>query len=178
MHVSYLSTVSHTLLLRAGFTIAVVAACAYSGTAVAQNQNPGTSGPAAGHKVYMQARCYACHGEMGFGGVGPRFREDHFVGMGDYVVGQILIGRGVMPSFADALDNKQIAEVATYIRNSWGNNFGPVKSAEVEHVRQQIKMKPPQGRPHVQPQSHQPPGVPVPPQGAGSPGQALPPQGQ
>lgn len=129
-----------------------------------------------GRTVFMQARCFACHGEYGFGGVGPRFRENRFLGMGDYVTGQILIGRGVMPSFADALNDQQIAEVATYIRNSWGNQYGPVKPEEVAKVRQEIKQHPPQGRPHLPPESERgnvgptPPDKPLPPGSAKLPG--------
>ena len=128
-----------------------------------------------GRHVFMAARCFACHGEYGYGGVGPRFRENRFLGMADYVVGQILIGRGVMPSFAEALDNQQIADVATYIRNSWGNDFGTVKPTEVAQVRQQIKLNPPQDRPHLPPESEQPKGAPMPPHSSLPPGQALPP---
>ena len=126
-----------------------------------------------GKTVYMQARCFACHGEMGYGGVGPRFREDHFLGLSDYVVGQILVGRGVMPSFANALSNKQIADVASYIRNSWGNEFGTVKPQEVAQVRNELKQKAPSG-PHVS-AAQQPNGIPAPPAGGQPPGQALPP---
>lgn len=125
---------------------------------------------AAGKDVYMSARCYACHGEYG---VGPRFRQDHFVGLTEYVVGQILVGRGVMPSFAQTLDDKQVADVASYIRTSWGNSFGDVKPTEVTQARNALKEKAPKG-PHVS-SSQQPKGVPVPPAGGGSPGQALPP---
>ena len=131
-----------------------------------------------GRHVFMAARCFACHGEYGFGGVGPRFRQNHFLAMGDYVVGQILLGRDVMPSFANALDDKQVAAVATYIRNSWGNQFGQVNPDDVSKVRNQIKMQGAQDRPHVagpylpkthsrevpmQPQKSLPPGQPLPP---------------
>ncbi|HZD88872.1 MAG TPA: cytochrome c [Pseudolabrys sp.] len=128
-----------------------------------------------GHKVYMNARCYACHGEMGNGGVGPRFRENRFLGMGDYVVGQILVGRGVMPSFAHALNNQQIAAVASYIRTSWGNQFGDVSPDEVAKMRKQVSLHPPQGRPHRPPASQQPKGAPTPPAKSQPPGQAIPP---
>jgi mono/diheme cytochrome c family protein len=130
----------------------------------------------AGKHVFMQARCFACHGEYGFGGVGPRFRENRFLGMGDYVVGQILIGRGIMPSFAKALDDNQIAQVASYIRNSWGNQFGPVKADDVANVRQKIQLHPPPDRPHLPPAMEQSNAKPMPPNKSLPPGQALPPQ--
>jgi len=158
--------------LRTIFAIAFFSALFCPGLAQA---GPGNSEHANGQQVYMAARCFACHGQFGFGGVGPRFRQNRFVGMGDYVVGQILVGRGVMPSFESTLNNQEIAAVATYIRNSWGNDFGPVKAADVAQVRQNVKLKPPQGRPHLPPESKQPKHAPAPPQGSGSPGQALPP---
>lgn len=130
----------------------------------------------AGRHVFMQARCFACHGEYGFGGVGPRFRENRFLGMSDYVIGQILIGRGVMPSFAKALDDKQIAQVASYIRNSWGNQFGAVKPDEVAKVRQAIQLHPPQGRPHLPPVDEQSNAKAMPPNKSLPSGQATPPQ--
>jgi mono/diheme cytochrome c family protein len=100
----------------------------------------------------MQARCFACHGGYGFGGAGPRFRENRLIALGDYVVGQILIGRGIMPSFADTLSDDQIAAVATYIRNSWGNKFGEVKPDQVAQLRQKVKLNPP-NQPHLPPPS-------------------------
>lgn len=137
---------------------------------------PGGQANDKGWQVFMSSRCFACHGEYGFGGVGPRFRENRFLGLADYVVGQILIGRGIMPSFADALSDQQIADVASYIRNSWGNKFGPVTSQEVAKVRQEIQVHPPQNRPHLPLEMEQPPGVPMPPSKSLPPGQALPPK--
>jgi mono/diheme cytochrome c family protein len=42
-----------------------------------------------------------------------------------------------MPSFA-TLSDQQIADVATYIRNSWGNRASPVGAAEVQSLRARI----------------------------------------
>jgi len=146
----------------------VLAAAALSGAAHAQEQPKG-------QQVFMNARCFACHGEYGFGGVGPRFRQNRFLGMSDYVIGQILVGRGIMPSFAKALDDDQIAAVATYVRTNWGNNFGPVKPQEVAKVRNEVKLRPPQG-PHLQSSQASPPGGAQPPHKALPPGEPQPPQ--
>jgi mono/diheme cytochrome c family protein len=159
--------------------IVAVACCTCAGALPAQNSSQNQQQQkvrqevAAGKDVYMNARCFACHGEDGFGGVGPRFRENHFLGLTDYVIGQILIGRGIMPSFAEALSDQQIANVATYIRNSWGNQFGGVEPQQVVSVRNQLKVKPQQG-PHVS-SNEQPPGLPAPPPDGQPPGQPLPP---
>lgn len=163
--------------------VVAIAACAATLSAFAASaaeDNPaaklGRNTPAdqQGRQVFMQARCFACHGEYGNGGVGPRFRQDRFLGIADYVIGQILIGRGVMPSFAEALDDKQIAAVASYVRNSWGNQFGPVKPEQVAQVRNEVKLHPPQGRPHQPPYEKQE-SEPMPPNSPLPPGQAQPP---
>jgi mono/diheme cytochrome c family protein len=120
----------------------------------AQNQQ-GNSSPneqaliAQGEKVYKDARCYACHGQFGFGGAGPRFRQDRFLALTDYVVGQIILGRDIMPAFGDTLNDQQIAAVATYIRNSWGNDFGEVQPQEVAELRKDVRLHPPQGEAHL-----------------------------
>ena len=91
-----------------------------------------------GHDVFMQLGCFACHGELGYGGAGPSFRNDKLLAADQYVVGQILIGRGIMPAFAHKLNNDQIAAVATYVRNSWGNTFGPISAEDVAKARKQF----------------------------------------
>jgi mono/diheme cytochrome c family protein len=40
-----------------------------------------------------------------------------------------------MPAFP-VLSNEELAEVATYIRNAWGNNAGPVSTAQAAAVVQ------------------------------------------
>lgn len=91
-----------------------------------------------GEKIFMQNNCFVCHGQQGFGGIGPAFRNDPFLLLTEYVACQILLGRGVMPSFGNKLDDNQIAAVASYVRNSWGNHFGVVKPEEVAQVRQMV----------------------------------------
>lgn len=43
-----------------------------------------------------------------------------------------------MPAFGWKLDDNQIAAVATYIRNAWGNVAPPVKSAQVRALRKKL----------------------------------------
>lgn len=116
----------------------VAAALAMMGVAAAQALAQHAA-EAEGAHVFMASHCFVCHGEMGNGGAGPSFRDDHFLGITDYVVAQILIGRGIMPPFVDKLSDGQIAAVASYIRTSWGNNFGAVKPDQVAQVRKQIE---------------------------------------
>lgn len=94
-----------------------------------------------GAEVYVRANCSACHGGQGYGGAGPRFRNDTLLSADTYVVGQILIGRGIMPAYKDRLSDDEIAAVATYIRTSWGNDFGPVSPTRVAEIRKSLTEK-------------------------------------
>jgi mono/diheme cytochrome c family protein len=42
---------------------------------------------------------------------------------------------GSMPAYADKLSDEEIADVATYIRNSWGNSASGVTATQVEQAR-------------------------------------------
>ena len=103
------------------------------GPAGAQSEEMG-----GGEKIFMQNNCFVCHGQQGFGGIGPAFRNDPFLLLTEYVACQILLGRGVMPPFGSKLDDNQIAAVASYVRNSWGNHFGVVEPEDVARVRQRV----------------------------------------
>jgi mono/diheme cytochrome c family protein len=105
------------------------------GTASAQN----APAPNQGMQVFKTSGCFVCHGEMGTGGAGPAFRGDPFLAMSDYVVAQILLGRTIMPAYGEALNDGQIAAVASYIRNSWGNRFGNVEPQQVAQLRRKFE---------------------------------------
>jgi mono/diheme cytochrome c family protein len=88
-----------------------------------------------GEHVYMQSRCFACHGQLGTGGFGPALAGDRMLAIQPFVVARVLLGRGKMPAFADRLSDQDIAAVADYVRNDWGNKFGPVSANDVAAVR-------------------------------------------
>ncbi len=46
-----------------------------------------------------------------------------------------------MPAFG-GLTNDQVAEILTFIRNSWGNEASPVTLADVARMRAEIARKP------------------------------------
>ena len=92
------------------------------------------SGPS-GLDTFMQFGCFACHGQLGYGGAGPGFRGDKMLAAQDYVVARILLGGGIMPAFGEKLTDQEIAAVATYIRTSWGNGFGRVDAKQVAQTR-------------------------------------------
>jgi mono/diheme cytochrome c family protein len=103
--------------------------------------------PPSGHDVFMHSGCFACHGQLGYGGAGPGFRGDKMLAAQDYAVARILIGGGIMPAFGKVLSNQEIAAVATYIRTSWGNDFGAVDPKQVAKTRATL------GNGNVQPAS-------------------------
>ncbi|HEX7005278.1 MAG TPA: PQQ-dependent dehydrogenase, methanol/ethanol family [Trueperaceae bacterium] len=84
-----------------------------------------------GQQVYNQ-NCARCHGDEGGGDVGPAFAGNQALQNTSYVVQTITNGRGAMPAFGAVLSDEQIAGVATFIRNSFGNDFGPVTVAQVQ----------------------------------------------
>ncbi len=76
----------------------------------------------------FERNCAACHGDNGEGGgVGPRLANNPFVASSSAIVSQIIQGyedHG-MPPF-DHLEDRLIQAIATYVRNSWGNDYGMV----------------------------------------------------
>ena len=48
-----------------------------------------------------------------------------------------------MPSFAWKLDDEEIADVATYVRNSWGNRAAPVTPDDVARLRREMDLSRP-----------------------------------
>jgi mono/diheme cytochrome c family protein len=131
---SYLASTSAATgsRMRAGSLLVVAGVCGWIGPAVAQNV-------ADGSQSYMESGCFVCHGQMGDGGAGPRLRGDKFLSITDYVIAQILLGRGIMPSFGQTLNDQQIAAVVSYIRTSWGNKYGEVKPQEVAQIRKKFE---------------------------------------
>ena len=43
-----------------------------------------------------------------------------------------------MPSFAWNMSDQHIADVLTYVRNSWGNAAAPVSADEVKALREEL----------------------------------------
>lgn len=87
-----------------------------------------------GAAVY-EGNCAVCHGDDGEGGEGPRLVGYERLEFVSATVGQIIEGGAYMPPFGPRLDDAEIAAVATYIRNSWGNEFGLVTEEQVGAYR-------------------------------------------
>jgi len=95
--------------------------------AAAQNPELMRMGEAA-----FKANCAMCHGEQGRGN--PTLAGNRKLQDADFVIRQVLRGSRYMPAFGDRLSDKEIAAIITYIRNSWGNNYGTV-TEEMVRVR-------------------------------------------
>lgn len=92
-------------------------------------------------EVVYRAICQGCHMPDGEGAVGagdyPALIDNPRLAAAPYVAMIVLDGRGGMPPFGDMLDDRQVAEVATYVRTHFGNAYTePVTADEVEQIRQ------------------------------------------
>jgi mono/diheme cytochrome c family protein len=102
---------------------------------------------AAGKSVYVQ-NCLTCHQADGGGVDGlnpPLIKTNYVLGDKTRLVKVVLNGlqgediegepyNNVMPSF-DILTDQQIADVLTYVRNSFGNKASALKAPEVKAIR-------------------------------------------
>lgn len=77
--------------------------------------------------------CSFCHGAEGQGAGAPRLVGNDYIAANASTVGLILGGYEShgMPAFRFRLDVREVAAVATYIRNSWGNEYGITTEATV-----------------------------------------------
>ena len=109
----------------------------------------------AGGEIYSDA-CASCHLENGVGqpGLFPPLPRDAGAQQSDPtgLIHLILAGGRVgatparpspltMPSFAWKLTDQQAADVATYVRNSWGNRAQPVTADAVSKMRGRLGLK-------------------------------------
>jgi mono/diheme cytochrome c family protein len=119
--------------------IAIAAILMIPMSPVAQAQNA-TASPAApadaklmstGQELYT-TDCVACHQANGTGNppTFPALAGNAKLGNLEHIVTNIHSGKGNMPAFPD-LGASDIAALATFIRNSWGNSFGGVSESDV-----------------------------------------------
>jgi predicted lipoprotein with Yx(FWY)xxD motif len=85
-----------------------------------------------GSRVFSNI-CAACHGAAGNQSLAshvPLLTNNRRLDDARLVVRRVLRGGGYMPGFGDVLSDREGAAVATYVRNSWGNEFGLVTEEE------------------------------------------------
>jgi mono/diheme cytochrome c family protein len=127
-----------------------------------QPASPATAAPAPdaramarGAEVYSDA-CSSCHLENGVGQsrIFPPLGKDAMLQQSDATGVEHLILAGTqigvsdsrpsalsMPSFAWKLTDQEIADVSTYIRNSWGNQAPAVTPSEVAALRKKLHLE-------------------------------------
>ncbi len=81
--------------------------------------------------------CLECHME---GGVGRKLDGDAALANAETVITQLLEGSPnfTMPAFASTLSDREIAAVATYVRNAGENHYGIVREADVRRLRDRL----------------------------------------
>ena len=100
--------------------------------------------------------CSACHLENGLGqpryfpplGHNALLQQHDVTGLEHIILGGSRVGISpkmptplAMPSFAWKLTDAEIADVSTFIRNSWGNQAPPVTADEVHKVRSALHLE-------------------------------------
>ncbi|WP_295043523.1 cytochrome c [uncultured Paracoccus sp.] len=85
-----------------------------------------------GETLFLK-NCRRCHGMRGKAGVPLSGNEN--IADAYFIASMIINGRGYMPAMGEVLDNDQIALIATFARNSWGNAYGPVTPQDVQDMR-------------------------------------------
>jgi len=119
---------------------------AFTAAGMAGGQEPGPDGLAelmAEGQVVFGTACVSCHDAEGGSGSAPALSGHPSMGARDHILRQILRGnldKG-MPAFGVTLSDRQVAAVATYIRNAWDNAHGVVVAADVRKVRDESKGK-------------------------------------
>ncbi|WP_445221488.1 c-type cytochrome [Bradyrhizobium sp. Pa8] len=110
---------------------------------------------AAGGAIYRD-QCSACHAIDGKGvpHLFPSLADSSMVRALDSTTGIRMVLRGArsvgtkdeptapgMPSYAWQLDDRQVADVLSFVRNSWGGAAAPVDPGDVARVRSQTAMR-------------------------------------
>lgn len=123
------------------FLTATLAALAFAAAAPVFADEPGPGGtkppkPKNGAEIYQMV-CQACHMADAKGGAGaaviPALASNPRLAAPAYPIMLVEKGRGAMPYFYDTLTTAQVAEVITYVRTHFGNNYPtPVTAADVE----------------------------------------------
>jgi mono/diheme cytochrome c family protein len=87
-----------------------------------------------GRPLYVE-HCAGCHQEDGAGQPGkvPKLAGNPIVTLEDPIpiIDTVVQGKGSMPGFGDQLDDVQIADILSYIRNTWGNKAPAVSNRQI-----------------------------------------------
>lgn len=83
------------------------------------------------------ANCAMCHGAdgRGQGGAGAVLAGNNRLDDDAFVSSAVVHGFGYMPPFGERLTDNDLAEITTYIRSNWGNEFGVLTSDQIAETR-------------------------------------------
>jgi mono/diheme cytochrome c family protein len=124
----------------------------HSQTASSNSDPPDQSRMKAGAQIYAD-ECSGCHAPSGKGtpGLFPSLNGTPMVHQADATTLIRVVLRGAlsvatnqaptgpeMPAFGWILSDDQVADVLTYIRNSWGNSASPIDAATIKKERQAL----------------------------------------
>jgi mono/diheme cytochrome c family protein len=87
-----------------------------------------------GEPLYAR-NCAVCHGADGGGGEGPTLVGNANLTYISSIATQVIYGGAYMPPFANRFTNREIAALATFVRNSWENAFGVVTEEQIAGYR-------------------------------------------
>lgn len=108
-----------------------------------------------GAEIYSDA-CASCHLDNGIGqsrlfpplGKDAMLQQADPTGLEHLILGGTRVGVSTsrpsplgMPSFAWKLSDQEIADVSTFIRNSWGNQAAAVAASDVRDLRRKLKLQ-------------------------------------
>jgi mono/diheme cytochrome c family protein len=108
-----------------------------------------------GAAIYSDA-CASCHLDNGVGqsrlfpplGKDAMLQQPDPTGLAHLILGGTQVGVSSsrpsplgMPSFAWKLTDQEVADVSTFIRNSWGNQAAPVSAADVSALRKKLNLQ-------------------------------------
>jgi cytochrome c oxidase cbb3-type subunit 3 len=96
-------------------------------------------------KRIFQISCVACHNPGGGGNVGPNLTDDYWIHGGDIksVFKTIKYGFNAMPTWQNAYSNKQIAQLASYVKSLKGTNPPNPKAPQGELYKGDEATRPP-----------------------------------
>lgn len=91
-----------------------------------------------GEQIFSM-NCASCHGVEGNESLSSHVEiiadNSRAVSNASRMLRRIVHGGSYMPSFGAALDDRQVAAVATFVRNSWGNEYEMITEEEVAEIR-------------------------------------------
>lgn len=135
------NVVPRASLAAASITFALAVLGAGQSVLLAQDVPGGVTNVAVaaeGRKVYTQI-CQACHmadakGGKGAGAKIPALAGNPKLANKDFVISQMIKGKGAMPPLAEILTPKQMAAVATYVRSHFNKYPDVVTEANVKRI--------------------------------------------